>query len=142
MRFLDRLQPLGLLVMRIVLGVVMIAHAYQKILRGVHNSYGFFNSLGLPWWSVYLSTYTELIGGALIIVGLLTRVWALGLSIDMFVAIWKVHWKNGLLPDHGYQFPLALAALAFALIFFGGGPIALDAIVFGRSGGGTKAKKA
>ena len=142
MSFLDRLQPLGLLLMRIVLGVIMIAHSYQKIQHGVHNSYGFFNSLGLPWWSAYISTYTELIGGGLLILGLLTRVWSLGISIDMFVAIWKVHWKNGLVGKGGYEFPIACFALAFALIFFGAGPISLDAILFGRGGGGTKAKKA
>jgi len=49
-------------------------------------------------------------------------VWAaLAITIDLAVFIWKVDWKNGLLGDHGYQLPLALAAIAFALIFFDAG---------------------
>jgi uncharacterized membrane protein YphA (DoxX/SURF4 family) len=70
---------------------------------------------------------------------LLTRFASLAILIDMLVAIWKVHWKNGLLGDHGYQFPLSLAAIAFALIFFGPGPIALDTLR--RGGGIAKARK-
>jgi len=58
----------------------------------------------------------------------------------MSVAIWKVHWKNGLLGNGGYQFPLALAAISFALIFLGGGPMALDAIRRGVGGGGSSRK--
>jgi len=50
----------------------------------------------------------------------------------------KIHWKNGLLGNGGYEFPLALAAIAFALIFFGAGPIALDSI---RGGAGAKTKR-
>jgi len=57
----------------------------------------------------------------------------------MSVAIWKVHLKNGLLGPGGYDFPLALAAIAFALIFLGGGPIALDHIR-GGTGRGWSAK--
>jgi uncharacterized membrane protein YphA (DoxX/SURF4 family) len=57
--------------------------------------------------------------------------------IDLSVAIVKVHWKNGLLGNGGYQFPLALAAIAFALIFFGAGPIALESI---RRGAGGRSK--
>jgi len=49
-----------------------------------------------------------------------------------------VHWHNGLTGDHGYEFPLALAALAFALIFFGGGPISIDHVL---RGGGSAFKR-
>ena len=141
MRFLDRLQPLGLLVMRIVLGVIMMAHGYQKYSNGVGKTAEFFAHMGIPAWCAYLVTCTELLGGLLLIIGLLTRVWGLGLAIDMFVAIWKVHWKNGLMAQGGYQFPIALFSLAFALIFFGAGSISLDAVLFGRSSA-SKAKKA
>jgi putative oxidoreductase len=72
----------------------------------------------------------EFFGGILVVVGLLTRLAAFSIFIDMFVAITKVHWKNGLRGQGGYEFPLALAALAFALIFFGAGPISLDALIW------------
>jgi putative oxidoreductase len=70
-------------------------------------------------------------------VGLFTRVAAFAVCIDMSVAIAKVHFHNGLMGNGGYEFPLALAALAFALIFFGAGPIALDNV---RGGGGGTGK--
>jgi putative oxidoreductase len=136
-RYLDRLQPLALFVMRLALGAVMVAHGYQKVFGGLHHHAQFVASLGLPAWTGYLSSFTEFFAGLLILVGLLTRVAAFAVFIDMFVAIWKVHWHNGLMGDKGYEFPLALAALAFALIFFGGGPIAFDNIR-APSGGRSK----
>jgi uncharacterized membrane protein YphA (DoxX/SURF4 family) len=63
---------------------------------------------------------------------------AFAITIDMVVAIAKVHWKHGLLGAGGYEFPLALTAIAFALIFFGAGSIALDAI---RGGGASIGNK-
>jgi uncharacterized membrane protein YphA (DoxX/SURF4 family) len=57
----------------------------------------------------------------------------------MIVAVTLVHWHGGLLGSGGYQFPLSLAAIAFALVFYGGGPIALDA-VRGGNGGGSRGK--
>ena len=139
MRLLNRLQPLGLLGMRIALGVIMIAHGYPKVFGGMHGTVGFITKLGFPAWMAYLSAYTELFGGVLLLLGLFTRVAATGIFIDMVVAIAKVHWKNGLRGEGGYEFPMALAALGFALIFFGAGPIAIDAL-FGRRGAPRKAK--
>src|SRR5271155_2544938 len=79
-------------------------------------------------------------GGTLIIAGLLTRFVAAAMLIDMFVAIWKIHWHNGLKGPGGYEFPLCIGVIAFALIFFGAGPIALDSIRKGGGGGRTKSK--
>ena len=90
-------------------------------------------SLGIPAWLGYVSSFTELIGGTLILAGLLTRPAAFAICLDLLVAIWKVHWHNGLTGDRGSEFPLALAAMAFALIFFGAGPISIDHVV--RGGG-------
>jgi putative oxidoreductase len=128
MRILDKLQPLGLLAMRIALGAVMIVHGYPKV-TGIHGVEKFFSGVGLPWWSAYLSAGAEFFGGILIIAGLLTRFFGLALLIDMIVAIDKVHWKNGLTGEGNYQWPMTLAALGLALIFFGAGPIALDAVI-------------
>jgi len=136
MKFLDKLQPLGLLAMRIALGAVMIVHGYPKV-TGIHNVEKFFSSIGLPWWSAYLSAGAEFFGGILIIIGLLTRPVAFAQLIDMIVAVAKVHWKHGLVGEGNYQLPLTLAALALALIVFGAGPIALDAII-GRAAAGAE----
>ena len=139
MRFLDRLQPLAPLALRLVLGAVMIGHGYGKVFHGglaqhVHRV----ASLGLPGWLAYLSAFTEFFGGILVIIGVLTRFVSLLILIDMAVAIWKVHWKNGMFGKGGYEFPLTLATIAFALIFFGAGPIALDSM---RAAGAPKLKR-
>jgi putative oxidoreductase len=139
LRYLDRLQPLGLLALRVVLGVIMIGHSYGKVFGGEQKAVTFITGLGLPWWLTYFSMAAEFGGGILVILGLFTRCAAIAILIDMMVAIWKVHWKNGLLGEHGYQFTLTLAAVAFALIFFGAGPIALDSV---RRGGGSRKKAA
>ena len=139
LRLLDRLQPLALLVLRIVLGVIMIGHGYPKVFGASPNMCIHVSNLGLPGWLAYCSAAAEFFGGILLLAGLFTRIAALAILINMSVAIWKVHWKNGLLGNGGYQFPLSLAAIAFALILLGGGPIALDSI---RRGGSAKGKKA
>jgi len=137
--FLNRLQPLGLLVMRLVLGAIMIAHGYHKVWGGFHHHMDFVGSLGLPRWLAYLSAGTEFFGGIAIVLGLLTRFFALAFVIEMAVAIWKVHFKNGLMGNGGFEFPLALAAIAFALVCFDGGPWGFN---FGRGwGGSSKGKK-
>ncbi|MGA2374985.1 MAG: DoxX family protein [Candidatus Sulfotelmatobacter sp.] len=137
MRYLDRLQPLALLVMRLALGAVMFVHGYHKVFGGLHHHADLVASLGLPRWSAYLSAFTEFLGGLFVLLGLFTRIAALGICIDLSVAIATVHLHNGLTGNGGYEFPLALAALAFGLIFFGGGPIAFDHI---RAPGGSGGK--
>jgi len=124
--FLDRLQPLGLLVLRLVLGAIMIAHGFPKVFGGMHHHVDVVRSIHLPGWLAYLSAAAELGGGILLIAGFLTRFCALCICIDMLVAIVGVHFKNGFLGQGNYQFPLALAAIAFSLMFTGAGPISLD----------------
>jgi len=138
LRYLDRLQPLALLVMRLALGAVMVGHGYHKVFGGLHHHVQLVTSLGLPGWTAYLSAFTEFFGGMLVLIGLFTRAAAFAICINMSVAIAKVHFHNGLMGDHGYEFPLALAALAFGLVFLGGGAIAFDHIRAPGGGGKTK----
>ena len=141
MRYLDRLQPLALLVMRLTLGAIMAAHGYHKVFGGLHHHAEMVAGLSLPGWLGYVSAFTEFLGGLLILVGLFTRAAAFAVCIDLVVAIWKVHLHNGLIgsPDRpGYEFALAAAALALALILFGGGPIAIDHVLRGGGGSGSK----
>ncbi len=131
MTFLNRLQPVALLVMRLVLGAIMIVHGYPKVFGGFHHHMEFVGSLGLPRWLAYLSTGTEFIGGIGIVLGLFTRYCSLAFLIEMGVVIWKVHFKNGMTGPGGFEFPLALATIAFALLCFGGGPWGFN---FGKGG--------
>ena len=138
MRYLDRLQPLALLFMRMALGIIMIAHGYQKVFRNLGPFVHIVGSMGIPQWLGYVAAFTELLAGLMILAGFFTRPAGFAICIDMAVAIWKVHWHNGLMgaPDHpGFEFPMAVAALAFALIFFGAGPISIDHVLRGGGGG-------
>ncbi len=126
MSFLDRLQPLALLILRLGLGAIMIAHGWQKIAGHLHGTMGMLAHLGIPPWMAYLVAAAEFGGGILVVIGFLTRFAAASIVIDMLVAIFKVHIKNGLTGQGGFEFPMLCFAVAFALIFFGGGPISLD----------------
>jgi putative oxidoreductase len=132
---LNRLQPLALLVLRLALGAIMIAHGYHKVWGGFHHHMDVVGSLGLPKWMAYLSTGTEFFGGIAIVLGLFTRFFALAFVIEMGVAIWKVHFKNGLTGNGGFEFPLALAVMAFTLVCFDGGPWGMT---FGERSGGAR----
>jgi len=138
--FFNRLQPFALLALRLVLGTIMIAHGYHKVFGGFHHHMEMVGSLGIPSWLAYFSAGAEFFGGIAVALGLFTRFFSAALVIEMGVAIWKVHFKNGLAAPAGYEFPLALAAIAFALVCFGGGPWGFN---FGKSSsiGWGKAKK-
>ena len=117
----------------------MIAHGYKKVFGGFHGHQQLVGSLGMPPWMAYLSTATEFFGGIAIVLGLLTRFVALAFLIEMAVVIVKVHWKNGFTGQGGYEFPLALAAMAFALMCYGGGPFGFN-FGPGRGSWGKSAK--
>jgi putative oxidoreductase len=140
-RSLDRIQPVALLALRLALGTIMIAHGAQKLFGGMQGFMGMLSKLRIPTWLGYFTVAAEFGGGILVLVGLITRLAALAILIDMAVAILKVHLPNGLRGagpgKPGYEFPLACAAIAFALIFFGAGPISLDGAFF-RGGGSAR----
>lgn len=134
MRFLDRLQPLGLLVLRVVLGVILIAHGQGKIFGGLGRHMEFVGNLGMPPWMGVLSAGTEFFGGILLIAGVLTRFVSIAVVLEMLVIIFRVHLKNGLVGKEGYEFPLSLCAMAFLLICFGAGPVSVDWLFGGHKG--------
>jgi putative oxidoreductase len=126
------IKPVAALMARLVLGVIMVVHGANKIFpRGA--LYQFAQSvahMGMPYWLGYVSAFTELFGGAFLILGLLVHLAALGVAIDMAVAILKVHLHHGLVGPQGYEFPLALFALAIVLIGTGPGHLAADSYMF------------
>ncbi len=133
MRFLNRFQPFALLVLRLALGSIMIAHGWPKVFQGgIGRTVMTMTSWGWPWWLGYVAGYTELVGGALLIPGVLVRLWGLAFAFEMIVVIWKIHWARGFTGPGAAEFPLACAAIAFALIFFGGGLLSVDHLIWGR----------
>jgi putative oxidoreductase len=129
---LDRGQPLGLLVLRLVAGVILVAHGEGKIFGGLHAHMAFVHSLGMPGWMGLLSAGTEFVGGILLIAGALVRLVGLALCIEMCVALAKVHWPKGDRPGGPADLALILAAVGFLFIWFGGGPFGVDGFLWGK----------
>jgi uncharacterized membrane protein YphA (DoxX/SURF4 family) len=130
MKSLNSLQPLGLLVLRLVLGLIFFSHGYPKLAYSVAGMQGFFVQHGLPGYFVYISGVLEVFGAILLVLGLFTRAAALLLAIEMGVAIWKVHSTGSYLAVHNYEFPLAMLAGSFALATVGAGLLSLDHLLF------------
>jgi putative oxidoreductase len=122
---------------RLVLGVIFIAHGAQKLFGafggpGMAGTVGFFATIGIKpallWaWVVALA---EFFGGLAVLLGLLTGVASAVFIVNMLVAIALVHWKNGFFNgDKGFEFNLSLIVMALSLIFSGPGRLSLDRLV-------------
>ena len=124
-KWLNSLQPIGALLMRLILGVSMAVHGYQKVLpvSALHHYAHYVTTLGLPYWLGYVSAYTEFVGGIFLVLGLFTRLIAFLVGVNMLVAFATV----GIHHDFDfYGYILALAVLAIMLFFYGAGALALD----------------
>jgi putative oxidoreductase len=127
----------GLLLARLVLGLLMAAHGAQKLFGwfggyGLGAVAGMFESLGFRPSRFFagLASATEVVSGLLVAVGLLGPVGpALMLSV-MIVAAMSVHWPNGLFAaGNGIEVPLLYGAFAAALALTGPGLYSLDALL-------------
>lgn len=119
---------LGLLVLRLVTGLVFVMHGYQKFfMNTVAGTAQFFGSIGvpLPGLAAPLVAGVELIGGLLLILGLFPRVVGALLAVNMLVAILLVHVKGGFFNPNGVEFPLLLLAASAALALTGAGRYSL-----------------
>jgi putative oxidoreductase len=111
-------------ILRTGLGVMFIAHALLKIfVFTVPGTVEFFQSVGLPGAFAYVTIAAELVGGALLILGVYTRIVALTLLPVLLGALW-VHSGNGWLftsANGGWEYPAFLALSAVVVAVLGGG---------------------
>lgn len=124
--------------LRLVLGIVFFAHGAQKMLGwfggfGFHGTMGFFEHMGMPAPVALLIICTEFFGGLGLIVGLLTRIAALGIGVEMIGAIFMVHLPNGFFMNwmgtqkgEGFEYHLLAIAIAAALLLRGAGAFSVD----------------
>jgi putative oxidoreductase len=127
-------MELGLLVLRVVAGLLFAGHGAQKLFgsfggHGVSGTAGFFESLGLRPGRPHalLAGGAELFGGLLLAFGLLTPLAGAVLIAVMTTAIITVHGKNGIWSANGgFEYNLVLAAIAFAVTAVGPGAWSLD----------------
>ncbi|MGH9506631.1 MAG: DoxX family protein [Terriglobales bacterium] len=123
---LQRLEFLGLLLLRAAVGVVFLWHGSEK-LSHLAAWQGNFVHMGFPGYFAYISGSLETLGGALLILGLFARLFGLLLAGEMLIALIRVHWPSGPLTDVGhYQLPMLLSAGAFAVLVLGPGSLAVD----------------
>ncbi|MEH7084056.1 DoxX family protein [Neobacillus drentensis] len=129
---------IGLLIIRLVIGVLFIGHGAQKLFGwfggyGLKGTGGWFESIGMkPGVTMALfAGLTELIGGILLTLGLLTTLAGIMIAGTMVMAIVKVHAPNGLWSTaNGYEYNLTLLAVAIGIALIGPGQYALDAFLF------------
>src|SRR5580692_3779176 len=131
-------NDVALTILRLVLGIVFFAHGAQKMLGwfggfGFHGTMGFFEHMGMPAPVAFLVICTEFFGGLGLIVGLLSRIAALGIGVEMIGAIFLVHLPNGFFMNwmgtqkgEGFEYHLLAIAVSAALLLRGSGAFSLD----------------
>ncbi|MBG9447400.1 oxidoreductase [Cytobacillus firmus] len=132
------MMDLGLLIIRLVIGVLFIGHGAQKMFgwfggHGLKGTGGWFDSIGMkPGVMMALfAGLAELIGGILFALGFLTPLAALMIAGTMIMAIVKVHGPNGLwATSNGYEYNLTLLSVAIGIALIGPGRYALDFFLF------------
>lgn len=112
----------SMLVLRVSLGTIFLAHGLQKI-SGFGEIVKFFAAIGLPTILPYVVTGIETVGGAFLILGLFTRSAAVGIIMIMVGAIITVKFDKGFL--NGYEFDVSLLAMAVALVLSGSNTLSL-----------------
>mgnify|MGYP000498028747 CR=1 FL=1 len=127
----------GALALRVPVGIIFAAHGAQKLFGwfggyGLEGTGGWMESIGLApgVLMALLAGSAEFFGGLALVLGLLTRPAAFALSIAMLVAIFSVHFVNGLfMSNNGYEFGLVLLAASVSLLFSGAGKASVDALI-------------
>ena len=130
------------LLVRLGLGIVFFAHGAQKTFgwfggRGLAATISGFRQMNIPPAAATLAALVECFGGLAMIVGFLARPASFGLIVVMLAAIAKVHVRHGfflnfaLTPGkgHGYEFNLALIAMALSILIGGAGVLSIDGLI-------------
>ena len=124
---------LGLLILRVVFGVFLAYHGYNKVFGGggLAGTARWFGAIGMKWpiWQARLAATTEIGAGLLFAAGLITPFAGAGIIGLMIVAIVVAHWKVGFFifkPDQGWEYCASIAVVAFVVSMIGGGRWSLD----------------
>ena len=126
----NKLNEWALALLRVVLGIVFTYHGYVKLFvpGGFKGTVAFFGAIGLPLplYTALLVSVVEFFGGLALIVGLLTRWASVLLFLEMLVALFKVHVKNGFFigSSYGYEFVLVLLGALAVVYAVGAGTLA------------------
>ena len=137
-RVIQTSDSIGLFVLRLSLGAVLLAHGAQKVFsffggEGPQATIRMFAHMGLPRWVAIFAMAVEVLGGLGLVVGLLTRIPALGALALMAGAAYEVHARFGFFMNwsgknggEGVEYHLLAGAVALALLLGGGGRWSID----------------
>lgn len=123
-----RTAPYAALVLRAALGVMFLAHGLTKLLVFTPaGTAGFFQSVGFPGFLAYPVIAFEIVGGAMLLLGVYAR-WVGAIAVVQLLAASSVHFGNGWSfanPNGGWEYPVFLAVAALAVALLGDGALAL-----------------
>ncbi|MGP5248262.1 DoxX family protein [Corynebacterium variabile] len=124
------LKDTALFLLRLALGVIFIAHGWDKAFgTGIDATADQWGNLHIPQpiLSAWVVSVVEMLGGAMLVLGLLTPAAAGVLALDMVAAFYFVHLDNGLfVSDGGWELVLVLCVACVTLVVFGSGRASLD----------------
>ena len=130
-------RDIAALIARLGLGLIFIAHGWQKLnTNGLDATAAGFDGMGIPLPAVaaYFSTFVELVGGIVLVLGIFTPIVGILLFLNMLGAFVFVHVEAGVfVGDGGYELVLALGVGALLLAAVGAGRISLDAVFRGKT---------
>jgi putative oxidoreductase len=139
-------NDVAVFVIRLMLGIVFFPHGMQKLFGwfggyGFAGTMGFFtDKLGIPALFAFLAIMAEGLGSLGLITGLLTRVAAFGITINMIVAVLMLHLPNGFFMNwfgnqkgEGFEYHLLVIAMGVALMIKGGGALSADRAITGKT---------
>lgn len=129
---LSRWQSWGITVLRVVIGVVFLAHGGQKLfIWGFGGVAAFMGKIGVPapMLAAVVVTLVEFLGGLALVLGLYAQWAAALLGVDMLVAILTVHLRGGFFLPNGFEFALTLLAANTALVLLGSGEASVDKLL-------------
>jgi len=129
-----------LTILRLALGIVFFAHGAQKMLGwfggyGFSGTMGYFtHQLGIPWVFGFLAILTEFLGGLGLIVGLLSRIPAFAIIVEMVAVVVMIHGRFGFFMNwsgtqggEGYEYHVVLIAVSLVILIRGSGSLSIDA---------------
>jgi putative oxidoreductase len=145
-KLLSTSNDFALTILRVVLGIVFVAHGSQKML-GWFGGYGFSGTMNsfthdmhIPAVFAFLAIAAEFLGGLGLLLGVLARIAAFGITMNMLVAIFMVHLPNGLFMNwsgqqkgEGIEYHLLVLAITITIMMRGAGALSVDRMLEPKS---------
>jgi len=126
------------LFIRIALGAVILPHGAQKVFgwfggQGMEKTLQAFAAMGFPTWATGCLMVVETLGAVLLILGFITRLWALGIGVSISICMYLNHLQHGFFMNwygaqkgEGFEYHLLVIGICVALLIRGGGMISVD----------------